>query len=72
MNSLQSHSHMHIHASIYLAMQYLFNHVQTFTLQINCMQTLQQVWTVCKEFICNFMSESVFLVDTDCRHCYIG
>ena len=48
MNSMQSHSHMHIHASIYLAMQYLFNHVQTFTLQVNCMRTLQQVWTVCK------------------------
>ena len=75
MNGLQLHLGASTHASIYLGV--LLFQVKNFIWLVNCTPTLQQVCSVILLQIIHLQLHDrkwalQFIVDVDCRHCYIG
>ena len=74
-NGIQSHSQSPTHTMIYLGMPLL--HVQNLIWRVNCMPIFQQVCSVTLLQIIHLQLHGwkwalQFLVDIDCRYCYIG
>ena len=75
MNDVWSHWHWPTHASVYLGMP--LSHVHNFIWLVNCTPTLKQVCSVILLQTIHLQLHEwklalQFLVDIDCRHCYIG